>query len=53
MTRTIGKEGNDMLLELSNTKVTSDTLEPIPKFLQCLTQEFEGIFQEPSGLPPP
>ncbi|XP_042758298.1 uncharacterized protein LOC122198198 [Lactuca sativa] len=53
MTKTLGKEGNGVLVELSNVEEEPKVTNPIPSFLQQVVQEFECLFRDPIGLPPP
>lgn len=53
MARTLSKDPYGYLIELSNTEYQVIPPDPVPLFLQDILSQFECIFQEPTGLPPP
>lgn len=53
MATTLSKDPYGYLIELSNTEYQVIPPDPVPLFLQDILSQFECIFQEPTGLPPP
>lgn len=52
MERELKRQGNGVLIELSQTEVKEEQIKTIPVFLKETLGRFRSLFKEPKGLPP-